>query len=123
MYPNDTLVKLTHGMLLRTLAGDHRRTYVGTARGYAAQYKNDPEAAHKKALADGDATAWTNQECAVLHDGSPEVKAEEKAKFLADMAQATTIFNGQLVEIEGEIFKTVILGWQYSDPIAFKRLI
>ena len=66
---------------------------VGTARGYAAQYKEDPEAGHARALANGHETAWTNQACAVLTSDYP---GKREALDAAAKATATASLPSKL---------------------------
>ena len=93
---------------------------VGTARGYAAQYKEDPEAGHARALANGHETAWTNQACAVLTSDYPGKREALDAAAKAT-AEAPEIEDGQTVEIEGELFTVRVMGERYSDPVKFIR--
>ena len=115
-------ISLSHNSLIRSVDGAHRRVHVGTCRGYALSYKGDPEASHQQSLARGEDTAWSSQEAGVLHNGSAEQKAMERAKFDADMASATVINPGMLVEIEGEVFTCRVMGWHYADPVVFVRV-
>lgn len=113
---------LANDSLIKVEGKTHRRIRVGTARGYAAKYWEDAEVSHQKALANGHETAWTNLEAAVLHDGSPEMKAKEQEQFEKDMSGAIVVKTGDEVMIEGEMFRVVVVGVQYADPIHFVRV-
>lgn len=94
---------------------------VGTCRGYAAQYNEDGEASHARALANGHDTAWTNQAAAVLSADYPG-KSEALDAARKATAEAPEIEDGQTVEIEGELFRVKVLGERYSDPVKFIRI-
>jgi hypothetical protein len=94
---------------------------VGTCRGYAAQYNEDGEVSHARALTNGHDTAWTNQAAACLTADYPG-KHEALAAAAKATAEAVEIEHGQTVEIEGELFRVKVLGQRYSDPVKFIRL-
>lgn len=111
---------LSHNSQIRVKGFEFRnKITVGTIAGYAKQYGEDPEAAIARAKDRGDSLApWTNQAPGVLVADYPG-KAEDMAKDLAAFNAAPEIENGELVEIEGEIFTVRVLGERYSDPVAF----
>jgi len=99
---------------------------VGTARAYAAQYGEDPQEAHDRALGFGHATAYTIYSGGALVDcrvTAARMAAERAERF----ARAVTLNEGDVVEIEGELFG-VSAAWgnkaspRNSDPIHFKRV-
>lgn len=114
------LITLRHGQTIRGAGFSKyaQRIEVSTARGYAAEYNEDPEAAHYRALARGHEVFWTYQEPAVLCADYPG-KAEAHAAKLKEIAEAVELFDGQAVLIEGEKVIVKILGERYSDPIKF----
>jgi hypothetical protein len=123
--PTTTMTPITlhHGQEIR-VAGFSKfaqRITVGTARGYAAQYNESPEAGHARAIANGHETAWANQDSACLTDDYLG-KAEELEAKASATASAPEIEHGQTVEIEGEIFRVIVAGERYSDPVHFRRV-
>ncbi len=114
------LITLKHGQTIRGAGFSKyaQRIEVSTARGYAAEYNEDQEAAHYNALINGHQTFWTHQESPVLCADYPG-KAEAHAAKLKEIAEAVELFDGQAVIIEGEKVIVNILGEQYSDPIRF----
>jgi hypothetical protein len=93
---------------------------VGTSRGYAAQYNEDPEEAHNRTLRNGHQTAWANQEASALTSDYPG-KHEALDAAAKATAEALEIRDGELVLIEGEIFRVKVLGERYADPVHFFR--
>lgn len=114
---------LSHNQIIRVKGFSRyaNKITVGTARGYAAQYNDDAEEAHKRAIENGHETAWANQSAAVLSADYPG-KAEALEAEAAAIAAAPEIENGQTVEIEGEIFTVRVTGERYSDPVHFQRV-
>lgn len=114
---------LTHNQEIRVKGFSNlaNKITIGTCRGYAAQYNEDGEASHARALANGHDTAWTNQAASVL-TSDYKGKAEELDRAAAERASAVEIEDGQVVEIEGESFRVKVLGERYSDPVKFIRL-
>jgi len=94
---------------------------VGTARGYAAKYNDNADAAHALAIANGHDTAWTNQKAAILTSNYP---GKDEALDLAarNTAAAQVIEDGQVVTIEDEDFQVRVLGQRFSDPVRFIRI-
>jgi hypothetical protein len=117
-----TTIKLSHKQQIRVKGFSPlaNKITVGTARGYAAQYQEDPEAAHTRALGNGHDTAWTNQAASVMTSDYKGKQAELDAAAKAT-TEAVEIENGQLVEIEGETFLVKVFGERYSDPVHFIR--
>jgi hypothetical protein len=97
-----------------------QRISVGTARGYSAEYNDNQEEAHQRAINNGHPTAWANQDAACLTADYPG-KAEAHAAYLKEIADAVELHNGQKVEIEGEVFTVRLVGSHVSDPIHFIR--
>ena len=116
------LITLKHGQTVRGAGFSKyaQRISVGTARGYSAEYNENQEEAHQRAISNGHATAWTNQDAACLTADYPG-KAEAHAARLKEIAEAVELHNGQKVEIEGEIFAVRLVGSHVSDPIHFIR--
>ena len=117
------LITLKHGQTVRGAGFSKygQRITVRTARGYAAKYNEDQEAAHNRAVANGHQTVWSYQEPAVLcadYSG----KAEAHAAKLKEIAEAVQLFDGQAVLIEGEKLIVRLLGEHCSDPIQFINL-
>ena len=117
------LITLKEGQTVRG-AGFSRysqRITVRTARGYAAKYNEDQDAAYNRAVANGHETVWTYQEPAVLCADYPG-KAEAHAAKLKEIAEAVELFDGQAVIIDGEKLIVRILGERFSNPIQFINL-
>ena len=93
---------------------------VGTAREAARKYKQDPEEMHKREQERGYPTAWTLREVSMLVGDREEGKrmADERRSILSAAIELT---EGEVVNIEGEVYVTRILGKRYSDPIAFRK--
>jgi len=117
------LITLKEGQTVRG-AGFSRysqRITVRTARGYAAKYNEDQDAAYNRAVANGHETVWTYQEPAVLCADYPG-KAEAHAAKLKEIAEAVELFDGQAVIIDGEKLIVRISGERFSNPIQFINL-
>lgn len=117
------LITLKHGQTVRGAGFSKyaQRITVRTARGYAAKYNEDQEAAHNRAVANGHQTVWSYQEPAVLC-ADYLGKAEAHAAKLKEIAEAVQLFDGQAVLIEGEKLIVRLLGEHCSDPIQFINL-
>jgi hypothetical protein len=124
------MIKLSHGdrVRLSTWVGpyaDNATTVVGTARGFAASHGQDPQALHGRELANGHDTAFTTFSGFMLFgDGRSTEEAIAKAK--AEAAKATVLDDGDMVEIEGEMFMVCVVrdndrGPNTCDPITFAR--
>jgi hypothetical protein len=113
---------LAHNQIIRVKGFSEyaNQITVGTARGYAAEYQEDGEASHQRALANGHETAWANQSAGELTSDYPGKKEALDAKAAA-IAAAQEVENGQTVEIDGEIFTVRVMGERYSDPVHFVR--
>jgi len=101
-----------------TVAGWNRAFKFNTARGYAAQYGEDQEAAHARCVGFGHDTAWTvNPGSALLGDrAAAAALLQQEAR---DLAGSTVLQNGEQVEIEGKSFTVRVMGAKFSDPIHF----
>lgn len=115
-----TPLTLVHGQEVRGKGFQYaQKITVGTITGSALKYGDDPLESIDRAKKFGHPLEpWTNQSPAVMTADYPG-KAEEHAAKLAATAASPELENGQLVEIEGCIYKVKLLGQQYSDPIAF----
>jgi hypothetical protein len=123
-------IRLSHGdrVRLSTWVGpyaDNATAVVGTSRGFAASHGRDPQAAHDRARANGHVTAFTTFYGFFLFgDGRSTEEAIALAKVEA--AKATVLDDGDMVEIEGEIFMVFTpagndRGPRNFDPIHFSR--
>jgi len=120
-------VELRHGdwVRLATWAHPYDRTTVAvtTVRGYAAEYREDPEDAVARAQKAGHPLAWTYHGGGTLTDSKfyNATRMEQQADHLA---RSVTLAPGDVVRIEGEDFQVrVPLGNakapRNSDPIHF----
>ena len=119
---NSEFITLKHNQTVRGAGFPiyAQRISVGTARGYSAEYNENQEEAHQRAIDNGHTTAWTTQDAACLTADYPG-KAEAHALYLKDISEAVELHNGQKVEIENEIFTVRLVGSHVSDPIHFIR--
>jgi hypothetical protein len=92
---------------------------VGTARGYASEYGEDPEDSHRRATANGHSTAWTNQKSSVLTADYPG-KDEALNAVAKATAEAIKIEDGETVLIEGSTYVVKVAGERFSDPVLFR---
>jgi hypothetical protein len=115
-------MKLSHGQIIRVKGFSKyaNKITVGTARGYATQYNEDPESGHARTLSYGHDTAWTNQSAGELTSDYPGKKEKLDAEAAA-IAAAPEIEDGQTVEIEGESFRVRVNDERYSNPVKFIR--
>lgn len=104
-----------------TVAGWDRAFEFSTARGYAARYNEDQDAAHARCVGFGHDTAFTINGGTMLTD-SRAYNAAKLAEAAANLAGATIIADGETVKIEGETFTVRVMGQRFSDPIHFKRV-
>jgi hypothetical protein len=100
---------------------------VGTARGYAAEYREDGEEAHQRALSRGHDTAYTVHVGSALL-GSASARQAQREREDANLAQAVLLADGDEVEIEGEAFRVRVMPGNLtqvrnSDPIHFVRVV
>ncbi len=117
------MITLHHNQVVRG-AGFSRyanKITIGTARGYASQYGGCPESSHAECVARGHATAWTNQKSAMIC-ADYQGKAEAHENELQEIKDSVILADNQIVSIEGEQFKVLIAGEEFSDPIHFKRI-
>ena len=104
-----------------TVAGWDRAFQFSTARSYAAQYNEDQDAAHARCVGFGHDTAFTINGGTMLTD-SRAYNTAKLAEAAANLASATTVADGETVQIEGETFTVRVMGRRFSDPIHFKRV-
>ena len=112
-----TTIQLCHNQEIR-IKGFSRfanKITVGTCRGYSG------EESHQCAIENGHDTAWANQSASVLCADYPG-KQEALDAAAAATAASPEIEDGQVVEIEGELFTAKVTGERYSDPVHFKRI-
>ena len=116
-------IQLHHNQVVRGFGFSQyaKKIRVRTARGSAHECNSDPEEAHEHCLMRGHDTAWANQKPAML-TADYAGKAEELEKERQEIRDSVILDNKQLVIIEGETFKVLLAGDQYSDPIHFKRI-
>lgn len=119
------MITLTSGTQVRLAAWQHDSVPVTTVRGYAAEYKEDTEAAHQRAIERGHDTAWTTFTGHTLY-GNREEGLRALAEQLAKYKAAIILAPGQQVEIEGDVFTVKvppgnIKAPRNSDPIHFIR--
>jgi hypothetical protein len=116
-------IQLTNGQTVRGFGFSRyaNKITIGTARGYASRYNEDPEAAHNDCLKRGHETAWAIQKSSAL-TADYAGKAEDLEKELQEIRDSVILDNNQLVTIEGETFKVRLAGERYSDPIHFVRI-
>jgi hypothetical protein len=101
---------LKHGELILV---NGRRGHVGTVRGYAAQYDENPQAAYDRAVKNGHEIFFTSQEPTIL-DGSKKM-AEARQRY---WKTATPLQDGETVFIEDTVVKVKFMG-DYSDFVHF----
>lgn len=121
------MITLTNGDQVRLAAWEHASVPVTTVRGYAAEYKENPETTYQRAVERGHNTAWTTFTGHMLYGNAEEGRralAERRAKY----DKAVVVEDGEQVEIEGEIFTVKVLPRNEkapynSDPIHFVKYI
>lgn len=105
---------------------DRSTVGVMTVRAYAAEYNEDQEAAHTRALERGHETAWTYLSPGVIVGGRGEAE-RLRAKADAEFNRCITLAEGDEVRIEGEVFTVVVprgnrVAPVNSDAIHFRRV-
>ena len=113
---------LTHGQQIRTLQDQYEPVItVGTVRGYAAEYGDDPDAAEERARGFGHTLVWTSKHATWMTSDFRR-KAERdsiwRRKHWAYVA-APVVEDGEIVEIEGNEYTVKYIGQQYADPVHF----
>ena len=92
---------------------------VGTLRGYACERSQSAAAVIKRAFGFGHPLEpWTCQESGMLtsdYTGKYDYHAAKDAR----RAAAPMVVAGQVVEIEGRLFKVKVNGENYNDPVDF----
>jgi hypothetical protein len=113
--------KLTHNQQIRTTRDRYEPTItVGTVEGSCLKYNDDIAETVKTTIERGHDLAWTYRHAACI-ESNYDGKAEAAAKRHADYAAAVLLEDGELVEIEGRIYKAVYSYMdQVSDPVHFK---
>ena len=95
---------------------------VGTLKGSAEKYAESEAVAVKRAIGFGHhLEPWTYQESGMLtsdYTGKYEYHAAKDAR----RAAAPIVTAGQVVEIEGHLFKVKVNGENYNDPVDFVPL-
>jgi hypothetical protein len=76
---------------------------IGTARGFATKYGNDPQKAHDNAVKRNQETAWTVYVGATVMADGP-AKDAHYARKAAERLRAVTLAEGETVAIEGDLF-------------------
>ena len=124
------MTNLKHGDRVRLASWAHpydRTTVaVNTVRGYAAEYREDPEVAYVRARSQNQVTVWTYHGGATLTDSKAWTKHKQEAEAY-NLERAVTLSRGDVVMIEGEAYAVVIpqgnvKGPRNSDPIHFVRV-
>jgi hypothetical protein len=117
--------KLIDGQQIRTDMDKYRpEIFVKSIEGYRRSRNASPEevaASYEKTKNDGHPTAWTFQSPACITADYPG-KAAKLAADKAAYEAADLVKNGEIVEIEGRLYRTVYMGIQYSDPVKFMEL-
>lgn len=113
---------LTHDQFV-TAAGWNRAYALGTIAGYYNETGRDAAAAEARirALKNGHNIAWTVNPGTVIV-GDRALGKALLARDAAELAAATIVANGEIVEIEGERFAVRIMGQRYADPIHFELI-
>jgi hypothetical protein len=116
-------IELKHNQIVRGFGFSRyaSKITVRTSRGYASQYGACPESSHAECVTRGHATAWTNQKSSMIC-ADYQGKAEAHEKELQEIMDSVILADNQIVSIEGEQFKVLIAGEEFSDPIHFKRI-
>ena len=118
--PTSNITTLSHNQIVRGAGfpDDTNQIKVSTIAGFHQEMKIDPQEGIARAKKQCHPLAWTNLECGCLTDDYSG-KAKELADKRSTIAAAPELENGQLVEIEGRIYKVRLTGCKYSDPIHF----
>jgi hypothetical protein len=119
----NSAVRLTYGQAVRGNTFPHwtNRIRVYTVRGYAASYGESGEEAIERAKRNGHALAFTVKDPTVIccdYKG----KSEKLTALEAEIESAPVLCEGDLVEIEGLLYKSKLIGDDYSSPIMFEKV-
>lgn len=117
---------LAHGTPVKLAGWSDISVPVGTARGFAAEYQEDTEAAHERALKNGHHTAWTMFAGTALY-GDRVYGAAKAAERKQLFESAVLLVDGETVDIEGEQFTVKVIKRNEkhpvnSDPIHFIKV-
>jgi hypothetical protein len=120
---NLSAVRLKYGQAVRgnTFPRWTQRIGVYSVRGYAASYGESGEEAIERAKRNGHELAFTVQDPTVISNDYAG-KAEKLAALEAEIESAPVLCEGDLVEIEGLLYKSRLIGADYSSPIKFEQL-
>lgn len=115
------LTQLVHGQEIRVKGFKYvQQITVFTICGYAKEQGRCPGDAVMLAARFGHSIdPSTIQRAAVITANYPGKQAELEAKRAATAA-AVEIEEGQEVVIEGSVYRTVVMGERFSDPVHFK---
>jgi len=113
-------VRLEYGQTVRGNGFPHytQRIKVYTVRGYAESYGESGEKAIERATRNGHNLAFTVQDPSMIccdYKG----KAEKLAALNAEIDSSPVLCEGNIVEIDGLLYKTRLVGEKYSSPIKF----
>lgn len=120
---NLSAVRLKYGQAVRGNTFPHwtQRIGVYTVRGYAESYGESGPIAIERAKRNGHALAFTVQDPTVISNDYAG-KAEKLAALEAEIESAPMLCEGDLVEIEGLLYRARLIGADYSSPIKFEQL-
>ncbi len=116
-------VRLTYGQAVRGHGFPYytQRIKVYTVRGYAESYGESGEEAIARAKSNGHTLAFAVQDpCMITSDYAG--KAEKLSALDAEIESAPVLCEGDLVEIEGLLYRSRLVGEKYSSPIRFEAV-
>lgn len=108
--------KLSHGQLIFAREWGRADLYaVGTLAGYLGPERSDElEAERARQEAAGRATVWANARGKALCGDPGHYEREQELR-----RGAQGVEGGEIVEIEGQLFKVRLVGWRFNDGIHF----
>lgn len=112
---------LTAGTFLKG-EGFDRAFPLNTVQAYAAEYREDPQAAFDRAVGHGHETAWCVNGGTSITNQPMAIKLAKQAKEDADFAAAITVKTGEVYLIEGVPQVCKVNGDRFSDAIVFRPL-
>jgi hypothetical protein len=116
-------VHLAYGQTVRGHGFPHYTQRIGvyTVRGYAESYGESGEEAIARAKRNGHPLAFTVQDpCMITNDYTG--KAEKLAALNAEIESAPVLREGDFVEIDGLLYRSRLVGADYSSPIKFEAV-